>query len=273
MKRIEYYSNYREFLKDLFDDYKKRFPHFSNRYFCRKAGVKSPSLLKEVIEGKRNLTETTIPAFSKGFGLNKLDSQYFYYLVQFNQSKDPQIKQRLLDQMGQMTRKVRQEVVPTDHYAYYASWYNPVIRELACLLKWDENYSLLAKSVQPEIKKVQAKESVELLLRLGFLIKSDDGTYSQSHPAITTGSEVTSLGVRSLNHELSKKGMEAINRFSVDERDVSSLTIGISEKSYDLITQEIQEFKRRIIRIVDDDQQCDQVYNVNVHLFPLSKKA
>jgi uncharacterized protein (TIGR02147 family) len=67
--------------------------------------------------------------------------------------------------------------------------------------------------------------------------------------------------------------MEAIDRFPPSERDVSSLTIGISKKSYSLIKQEIQEFKNRIIRIVDDDEDSDQVYNVNVQLFPLSKNA
>lgn len=273
MLRIEYYSDYRRFLKDLYEDRKKRFPFFSNRYFCRKAGIKSPSLLKEVIDGKRNLTDKTIPAFAKGFSLTENDAKFFTLLVHFNQSTDTQTKQQLLEQMRGLTRKVKQEVVPADHYAYYAKWYNPVIRELACLLDWHGNYALLARSVSPPIKKSEAKKSVELLLELGFLEKKEDGSFTQNHPAITTGREVTSLGVRALNRELAKLGTEAIENFPPSERDISSLTIGISRKSFGLIKQEIQEFKNRVVRIVDDDTDADQVHNLNIQLFPLSVKV
>ena len=273
MKRIEYYSNYRKFLKDLYADKKKRFSFFSNRYFCRKSGVKSPSLLKEVIEGKRNLTDKTISAFAKGFGLNENDTKFFNLLVFFNQSKDPQVKQQLLEQMRGLTRKVKQEAIPIDLYAYYSKWYHPVIRELACILDWKEDFSILARSVSPPIKKTEARKSVTLLLELGFLIKTNDGKYKQSHPAITTGREVTSVGVRSLNRRLSVMGTEAVDRYPPSERDITSLTIGISKKSYSLIKEEIQEFKNRVIRIVDDDKESNRVYNLNVHLFPLSEKS
>jgi hypothetical protein len=32
----------------------------------------------------------------------------------------------------------------------------------------------------------------------------------------------------------------------------------------------MQEFISRVVRIVDDDKNADQVYNVNIHLFPMS---
>lgn len=272
MKRIEYYSDYRKFLKDFYADQKKRFPFFSNRYFCKKAGIKSPSLLKEVIEGKRNLTEKTIPAFAKGLKLNENDAKFFNLLVHFNQSKSVRGKQEYLEQMRGLARKVKQDLVPADHYAYYSKWYNPVIRELACIMEWNDDYGRLARSVNPPIKKSEARESVKLLLELKFLVKAKDGSYTQSHPAITTGREVTSVGVRALNQHLSVMGTEAIDRFPASERDISSLTVGISKKSYRLIKEEIQEFKNRIIRIVDDDKDSDEVYNINVQLFPLSTK-
>jgi chemotaxis signal transduction protein len=45
-------------------------------------------------------------------------------------------------------------------------WYNPIIRELAVAMRWNEDYSLLAKAVVPAIKTSEARESVALLLRL-----------------------------------------------------------------------------------------------------------
>lgn len=271
LKHIEYYSDYRLYIKDFYRDQKNRYTYFSNRFFCKKAGISSPSLLKEVIDGKRNLTEKTIPKFVRGLGLTENSGKYFRALVLFNQSKGHTEKQQHLDQMHKLSREVKQHVIPVDHYAYYSNWYNPVIRELACILDWENDYKLLARSVDPSITVQQARDSIKLLLKIGFIAKDEDEKYHQKSPAITTGQDITSEGVRSLNKNLSNLGTSAIDRFTPEERDITSLTIGINQNNYDLIKEEIKEFKKRIIRIADGDKQADTVYNINLQLFPLSK--
>lgn len=273
MKRIEHYSDYRIYLRDYYEEQKRKFPFFSHRYICRKAGMKSPSFLREIIAGKRNMTSRTISAFAKVLALNENDAKFFELLIKFNQSKNSLIKQQFLEQLRGLTPKVKQNIVPVDHYSYYSRWYNPVIRELACTFDWEDDFGLLARSVEPSIKKSEARESVKLLLELKFLIKSEDGKYKQNHPSITTGSEVSSIGVRASNRLFSAMGTEAIDRFSPDERDISCITMGISSKGYKLFKQEIREFKDRLIRIANDDKETDRVYNINLQLFPLSAKT
>ena len=272
MKRIEHYDNYRDFMRDYFEDRKRRFTFFSNRYFCQKAGIKSPSLYQEVVEGKRNLTETTIPCFIKGMGLTEKDAAFFSLLVHLNQCKTEQERALYVTQLKQLQQKVHQEMVPAEHYAYYANWYNPVIRELACILDWGDNYDLLARAVNPCIKKREARESVNLLLRLGFLTRDSNGKYFQGAPAITSGSHVHAAGVRHINKQFSELGTQAIETFDSSLRHISSMTVGVSEASFRQINQEIEEFKDRLRRIVDDDKATNSVYTVNIHFFPVSTK-
>lgn len=273
MQRIENYDNYREFLRDIFIDRKKRFPFFSNRYFCQKSGIKSPSLYQEVVEGKRNLTDNTIKSFIKGLGLTDWDASFFTILVHLNQSKNAQERELYLSQLKGLRQKVKQQVVPADHYEYFSKWYNPVIRELCCLMDWKENYELLAKSVKPQIKMREARASVELLIRLGFLIKDHNGRYHQSSPAITGSKDIQASGIRNLNRQFSELGTIALDEFSPDQRYISSMTVGISEEAYKQIVQEFLEFKDRILRIVDDDKHSDAVYNINLQIFPVSTIA
>jgi uncharacterized protein (TIGR02147 family) len=141
---------------------------------------------------------------------------------------------------------------------------------LACVLDWKDDFDLLAKSLVPRIKKSEARESVAFLLKSGFLEKNFEGRYSQREPAITSGSEVCSLGIRAYNKFMAERAVQAVEEFPTTERDIQSVTVGISREGYGLIKQEMQEFIGRIIRIVDDDSRAEQVYNVNVHLFPLS---
>ena len=69
---------------------------------------------------------------------------------------------------------------------------------------------------------------------------------------------------------MAERARKAIDEFPTVERDIQSLTVGISKETFRLIKQEMQEFFSRVVRIVDDDKNADRVYNVNVHLFPMS---
>jgi uncharacterized protein (TIGR02147 family) len=272
MDRIETYTDYRQFLKDYYDEQKRRFAHFSYRYFCIKSGITSPALFKEIVEDKRNLTERTTDAFIKGLGLTDLDANYFRALVHFNQTDNEQEKSLILEQLKGFRRKIKQQPVPVDLYEYYSTWYNPVIRELACIIDWHGDYQFLADTLDPPIKKNEAKKAVAFLIDNGFIRKTENKRYIQTNPALTTGSEVVSLAIRSFNEELAKKGVEAIQAHPPTDRDIRTVITGVSRKSYLLVKEEMREFVSRVIRIVDDDKEADRVYSLNLQLFPLSKK-
>jgi uncharacterized protein (TIGR02147 family) len=272
MERIENYTDYRQFLRDFYEDRKKHLPIFSYRYFCIKAGLKSPTLLKEIIDGKRNITTKTLPCFIKGLGLTPLDAQYFSALVHFNQSKGTQEKTHYLEEMRNLKRKVPRDVVPIDQYSFYSRWYYLVLRELACIFPWNGDFGRLAKAVNPPIKKSEAQEGIKFLLEKGFLSVDNRGNFVQTKKAITSGSEVTSIGIRAFNEIMGRRGVEAINQFSPEVRDIRTMLIGISPDSYALIKEEIREFMDRVAKIVDTDSKSDVVYNLGVQLFPLSNK-
>ena len=58
------YIDYRLYLREYYTDRKKNQRGFSYRWFNQKAGFSSPVYLKLVMEGKRNLTKSSIAKFS-----------------------------------------------------------------------------------------------------------------------------------------------------------------------------------------------------------------
>lgn len=270
MERIEFYTDYRKFLDDFYTEQKKRHTYFSYRYFCQKAGISSPALYTEVVKGQRNLTERTTDAFIKGMALTETDAKFFRVLVRFNQARSEREKVRYLEQMRGLCKRVKQKVVPLDLYDYYTTWYFPVIRELACILDWKDNYNILAQAVVPPIKKSDARDAIAFLLDKGFLRIDSDKRYSQTNPALTTGSEVSSIAIRAFNEIMARKGTEAIRRFPPSERDIRTVVAGISPGTYPLIKEEIRVFVSRIVRLVNDDKTANNVYSLNIQLFPLT---
>jgi uncharacterized protein (TIGR02147 family) len=273
MERIEFYTDYRKYLDDFYNEQKKRHSYFSYRYFCNKAGLSSPALYTEVVKGQRNLTERTINSFIRGMGLTDTDGKYFRTLVRFNQAGSEKEKVHYLDQLRGLRARVKQKVVPLDLYDYYTTWYYPVIRELVCLLDWQDDYRLLARAVEPPVKKSDAQKAVRFLLDKGFLKIGSDGRYFQTNPALTTGSEVSSIAIRAFNEIMAQKGTVAIRKFPPSERDIRTIVAGVSPDTYPVIKDEIREFVSRIVRIVNDDAGADSVYSLNIQFFPLTRKS
>ena len=192
MQSIEFYTDYRQFLQDYYNWKKESSRYFSYRQFTIKAGLNSPSIYREVVAGKRNLTIQTIASFIKGLGLNERDGRFFENLVLFNQAKSEESKKKYLSVLRGLRYRKPQKQIPVHLYEYYEKWYNPVIRELAVSLDWKEDYPLLARSVSPAIKASQARESVELLIRLGFLKKIID-QLERRKPELLNGSRRTRI--------------------------------------------------------------------------------
>lgn len=270
VKALEQYTDYREYLKDFYTDRKKRSPTFSYRQFSQKAGVRSPSLLREVTEGRRNLTEASIQQFSKGLGLTETDSKFFSALVHYNQAQDPATRLQWLEAMRGLRRRVKASFVPLENHEYYARWYIPVVRELACRIDWDDDFRRLARRLRPAISATEARQAVDLLVRLGFLEKRD-GAWIQPDPALTTGAEVDSLHVRAGNLQFATLGAESIEQIPPSRRDVSTIVVGISNDGFRRIKEEIRLFKERVARIAEDDEAADSAFAVNVQLVPHSQ--
>lgn len=271
MERIESYSDFRIFLRDYYLDRKRSSKAFSHRQFCKKAGLSSPSYLKELIDGKRNLTEAALTSFTKALDLTERDQSFFMALVRFNQASDPISKQPFLEILRSLRQSIDVEVVPLDRYEYYSNWYLPVLRELATQRDWDEDWAALARSVRPRIRKPEAREGIAILERLGF-IKRAGKRWIQTAPDISNIGEIISLAVRAGNKEFARLGWESIEQIAPESRDVSTMIIGMPSDAFPMLKQEFRAFKDRLVRIAQDfKQREDSVYAVNLQLFPLSQ--
>ena len=63
MQSIFEFIDYRKYLDIYYKEQKEKTHFFSYRYFSQRAEIASPSFLKHVIDGKRNLTRPVIEKF------------------------------------------------------------------------------------------------------------------------------------------------------------------------------------------------------------------
>lgn len=91
---ISAYLDYRLFLQDIYNYLKVQKAQFSYRSFAKAARVNSPSFLKLVMGGKRNLSDESIEKFAHALQLNNDECEFFRTLVKYNQATTIEEKMR-----------------------------------------------------------------------------------------------------------------------------------------------------------------------------------
>lgn len=271
MGTIFEYMDYRDFLRNLFEQRKAEHSFYSYRLFSQKAGFKSPNFLKLVVDGKRNLTKASVYRVAKAFGLNKSESDYLENLVFLNQSKTLEEKNLYLSRIMRYRVKCNPKLLETSEYDYYSRWFNPVIIELVSSVDFRDDYRKLGGAVIPQITAAEAEKSVALLLRLGMIIRNDEGTYRRSAASFTTGAQVRSVAVANYHKAMMRLAAESIERFGTAERDISSVTVAVSEQTRRLMREKVQRLRKELLELAESDRRPERVMQLNLQLFPLSQ--
>jgi uncharacterized protein (TIGR02147 family) len=268
------YSDYRAFLRDSYSYMKTVNRAFSFRYFSKLADLSSPNFLKLVMDGQRNLSASTAARFAKGFRLNRTETEFFCRLVDFNQATTPEARQSFSEALIQAKGFKKVHPLTAAQFNYFARWYLIPIRELVGLPGFVDDPVEIAKSLIPAIRPEEAKTAMDELKQLGLIKQRPDGSWAQTSDLVSTDHEVTSIAVARFHREMIRRGGESIDRFTKREREVSSVTVAVTEGCASQIKELIQEFKEKILELAGQAApEANQVYQLNFQLFPVARKG
>ena len=269
MKNVFQYTNYRDYLRDYYEG-RKQAEGYTYRDFAQDTGMNSSSWLLHLIKGVKNLSDESAPKIAAALKLKKREVDYFLLLVKFTQARRSDEKDEVFQQMIQLKKKLRLIKISETQYEYYTKWYYPVVRSLVNKVDFGDDYAKLARQLLPAITPQEARKSITLLKRLGFIKKDESGKWVQAEAVISTGSEVSSLCVVNYHKQVSKLAGAAFDNIPKEHRDISALTLGISKADFERIRDRIQDFRREIVEIARSSESADRVYQLNFQLFPVS---
>lgn len=275
MPNLFEYLDYRKYLADYYEERRKANPHFSYAVLSNQLGFKSRDFIHRVIHGKKNLSTQSTAQISQGLKHAERQAQYFSLLVQFNQAKGIKDKSFYYNFLTSLrptsSTDVKVQRVRKNQYRFYSRWYHSVIRSLIDLGGFDGDYQGLARLIMPPITARQARQSVRLLERLEMIKRGIDGKYITESKIISTGPEARDVAISNFHLATTSLAGRALDICPREERDMSSLTLGISAKAFTMLKERLAEFRKEIMKIAEEDADADRVFQLNLHLFPLSR--
>lgn len=265
------FSDYREFLKDRYRQLKEADPVFSFRYFSKQAGFGSPNYLKLVMDGKRNLSFDAIAKFAKGLRLDNHESEYFRYMVEYNQCENEPKKKVYEAKLLYLRELFKVKTLIPELYDYYHEWYHAAIREIVHKGKVKNDPTTIAGSLVPQITVEEATSSIGLLKKLNFVTESD-GMLTATQSSTEVEGAGAAMAQKIYYEQMAELAAQSLYTQGPDTQDFESITISLPQDKVGELRAKIKELVNEI-GSRHSGNPSDAVYQLNVQLFALTRTA
>ncbi|MFP5385556.1 MAG: TIGR02147 family protein [Bacteriovoracia bacterium] len=266
------YLNYRQYLNDFYEAKKKVNPSYSYRVFVNKADVGSPSHLKMVIDGSRNLTLKTIPKYLKAIGFRKkMDEQFFKLLVQYNQEQDPDQKIKIFNEIMELKRKKGLSLLQKHQFNLLAHWFYVAIYVLIDIPGFKNDPEWISARLKHKVSPKQVSDTLDALEALELIEKDPIKGYSQTNGALSTDDDVRDLSIHVYHKEMIELAKSSLNFDPLAVREFNGVTLAIDKSKLNLVKEKIRTFRREMNELTTNMEDPDQVYQLNIQFFPLTE--
>lgn len=265
------YSDYREYLADFYSNKKSVNPGYSHRVFAKSAGLSSPSHLSMIIKGTRNLSLKTIPKFADGLKLKARERKYFELLVQYNQADDLQSKAKYFSEILSMRGSLNKlHSLEKEKFDFLSKWYVVAIYVLIDLKNFDPDPNWIIKRLKGAVSVSQVRDALSNLKRLNMVEVTEQGKYQQRSGALTIADDTRSLAVYKYHQSMIRLAAEALRNEEQTRREMNGATFAIPADKVQEVKDRIRKFRKEINQLASTFEDPNQVYQMNIQLFPLS---
>lgn len=226
--------------------------------------------LKDLID--RNIKFDKKEAFKVSASLNfsLSEAKYFFAIIDYENAKSEDERAFYLKELERADKRYRARTVSGDDFSIISDWYYSPILELTKVKDFDMQPEAIAAKLNISIQ--EARIAINQLLKLG-LIEGSEGTYTKTRKVIQTNTDVPSLSIRKHHQQMMQLARFALEEQNVYEREISSMTIAINKSQISQIKKLISDFKSNLSEIINDENDKDKVYQLNIQFFDLTSGA
>ncbi len=266
------FTHFRKYLDEYQAARVQTDPEFTRAGVCALLGLpKTRSYFNDIVKGKK-LSGRMIPKFVEVLGLNKKEAKYFETMVNFDQAKTTTERNAFFDELIKQHPDPH-HILDEDAYEYYNHWYNSVLFTALDVMDVSDDLEPIQKRIFPKVSVGTLKRSLELLARIGFVRKNEDGFWKSCRESVSSGAYSNNDLVRQYQLQCFELSKQALLANDDNPSDMGTFTFSVSDDAYKEIALEIQNLKAKVRKIITQDKkEATGVHQLNIHLFTNLKK-
>ena len=256
--------DYVDFIKREYANRKNLNSAYSLRAYAKSLGL-AVSGLSSILNKKSGLSEKMAQKIAVEIELDEVEREVFLNLVNSEHSRDKQKRVDAKDRLNTLKNKKKYEALSTNHYNLISEWYYFAIINVMDLTHFDGSAEFIAK--QLNLDKLLVVKALEQLAQLS-LVSNNYGLYKLEQNNLSTTQDIASSAIKNSHMQRLKMAMHSLQKDSVEQRDISSISMAIDIAKLPEAKKKIKEFRRELSAFLESGDR-NAVYNLNIQLFPL----
>lgn len=272
---VTQFTSYREYLKNLFDQVKQGHKSYSYIRFSTDLGLSASNALWLVLTLRRDLSEASAHKIVAALELPQEARKYFLLLVKHNNARDPgQRESHMKELVALKSMHFMANQDDEETLEFFQEWYHPVLREMTALDEFQADPDWINERLFLRLLPKQIERSLALLQKLE-LIRFDEArqrfvsTGEQLFPSRAVGP----LAAVRFHQKACENARESVTAVPAARRDLNVMTLSISDEAAREIRTLFHKACEEAMALEARAQPRHEVYQINVQLFALTRKA
>lgn len=244
-------QDYSSLLTTEFLQKRRKNPGYSLRAFARDLDI-SPAFLSQILSRKKNLSVDLAKKVALKIGWTSPKRACFNRLVEL---------QNVSTGEPDMSWRIQQDQVEC-----VAAWYHFALIEWAKIHGGIHSVTKVASAFDISVREV--KDALERLVRIGLMTNNDSGYYATQRNY--SAPDLPSEAVRSFHAAFLEKAKIAQELQSIDERDITGITVATDPERIADAKIMIRDFRRQLMDFLEGGKPS-QVFHLGIQLFRLDK--
>ncbi len=246
---------------------KKRGRGFNLSTLARRSKI-SPSLLSQILVGKRKLNSKTAEALADALSLRGRERRIFVLLARKDAAKTSSEKWEIENEIILLKGKISESALSLRQYRLVSEWYYTVLYVMIGQGFVSADLSGLIERFQGQVNSMQIRQAIQDLVDLE-LIELDSGKYRQKLGPVATGHNQNQAAIFRYHRQMLELANKALDRPS-SEREFSGLTVAIPEEKLKVVKEKIRDFVSGLNEFLSEEGASNSpIYQLNLQLFKL----
>ncbi len=263
---------------DYRDVIAKRLKHLTNvnsgyslRAFARDLEI-SPSLLSDLLKGKRGLSVSRAFDVAKKLKLDLHESEVFTLLVQLEYTEIESVRKQIIDRIHHLRSVQRSQDRGSESFNFLFNWYNAATFELAALADFKLDAQHVAEKL--EITSDEATAALKLLENHGLLkFNSQKSCYEKTEERFLLSSDTPNPALRHYHGTMLNKSLEALDNQSNREKFIGTETFAFDEDLLPKASAIIEDCFSKLLELSASSlNRRTELYQAQINLFRIGRR-
>lgn len=269
---VRQFTDYRTFLLAYTQGMKDSRTSWSYGGWAKSLGLKTTSSITKIINGEREPGPQITEKLIRHFKFNSTQAQYFRDLVKLQKIKhDPRLSVLLMEKMGKEHSNPLTRIMDEKSFLVISNWYYLALREFCRMRNFKEDPEWIADEFLFKVTAREVNSAIKTMLALGLLKRNAKRDLSLAEGRLDTQNDIANEAIKRYHEQMLENAKAALRKVPVLEREFTSTTFVMSSANMDKAKDLIRDFKMKFEKLLEEDYG-DQVYQLQVQLFPLIKK-